>query len=181
MLSKMLKTMYLRILVILGVLHVLPLLGHLGAPWARRGNHWRWQLRDHSWEERLRQGWRLDPGGLRWGSTFFAGVSPWNCSLQDPEGVKELAKEFARAGADVTQTFTFYSTDDWVSQYWNLVMTLTPVIPGGHFWGGRGAKVDLQADQKNEKYFFSFLGWLASRSTPPLARSPKRWPTSTGP
>ena len=28
--------------------------------------------------------------------------------------MKQLAKEFARAGADVTQTFTFYSTDDWV-------------------------------------------------------------------
>ena len=84
-LSKMLKRifsrMYVRMLVILGVLHVLPLLGHLGAPWTRRGNHWRWQLRDHSWEERLRQGWRLDPGGLRWGSTFFAGIGPWNCSL----------------------------------------------------------------------------------------------------
>ena len=35
--------------------------------------------------------------------------------IQDPDGVKQLAKEFARAGADVTQTFTFYSTDDWVS------------------------------------------------------------------
>ena len=34
--------------------------------------------------------------------------------IQDPDGVKQLAKEFARAGADVTQTFTFYSTDDWV-------------------------------------------------------------------
>ena len=42
----------------------------------------------------------------------------WNLQktplIQDPDGVKQLAKEFARAGADVTQTFTFYSTDDWV-------------------------------------------------------------------
>merc|ERR1711872_1081873 len=38
-------------------------------------------------------------------------------SVEDPEGVKELAKEFARAGADVTQTFTFYSTDDWVGTF----------------------------------------------------------------
>ena len=42
----------------------------------------------------------------------------WNLQktplIQDPDGVKQLAKEFAKAGADVTQTFTFYSTDDWV-------------------------------------------------------------------
>jgi len=35
-------------------------------------------------------------------------------SVEEPEGVKMLAEEFAKAGADVTQTFTFYSTDDWV-------------------------------------------------------------------
>lgn len=33
-------------------------------------------------------------------------------SCDYPDSVKELALEFARAGADVTQTFTFYSTDD---------------------------------------------------------------------
>merc|ERR1712038_554951 len=38
-------------------------------------------------------------------------------SVEDPDGVKQLAKEFARAGADVTQTFTFYSTDDWVGTF----------------------------------------------------------------
>jgi len=35
-------------------------------------------------------------------------------SVEEPEGVKMLAEEFAKAGADVTQTFTFYSTDDWI-------------------------------------------------------------------
>ena len=49
----------------------------------------------------------------------FLHIQPsWNLQktplIQDPDGVKQLAKEFARAGADVTQTFTFYSTDDWV-------------------------------------------------------------------
>jgi len=35
-------------------------------------------------------------------------------SVENPEGVKTLAREFAMAGADITQTFTFYSTDDWI-------------------------------------------------------------------
>ena len=36
---------------------------------------------------------------------------------KEPEGVKMLATEFAKAGADVTQTFTFYSTDDWIDTF----------------------------------------------------------------
>ena len=36
---------------------------------------------------------------------------------QEPDGVKTLGREFAKAGADVTQTFTFYSTDDWVGTF----------------------------------------------------------------
>ena len=31
--------------------------------------------------------------------------------------MKNLAREFAKAGADITQTFTFYSTDDWVGTF----------------------------------------------------------------
>jgi len=38
-------------------------------------------------------------------------------SVEEPEGVKMLATEFAKAGADVTQTFTFYSTDDWIDTF----------------------------------------------------------------
>merc|ERR1719436_249402 len=38
-------------------------------------------------------------------------------SVEEPEGVKTLAREFAKAGADVTQTFTFYSTDDWIGTF----------------------------------------------------------------
>merc|ERR1712142_609549 len=38
-------------------------------------------------------------------------------SVEEPEGVKILATEFAKAGADVTQTFTFYSTDDWIDTF----------------------------------------------------------------
>ena len=38
-------------------------------------------------------------------------------TFKEPEGVKMLATEFAKAGADVTQTFTFYSTDDWIDTF----------------------------------------------------------------
>jgi len=38
-------------------------------------------------------------------------------AVEEPEGVATLAKEFAKAGADVTQTFTFYSTDDWIHTF----------------------------------------------------------------
>jgi len=38
-------------------------------------------------------------------------------SVEEPEGVKMLATEFAKAGADITQTFTFYSTDDWIDTF----------------------------------------------------------------
>ena len=48
--------------------------------------------------------------------SVFAWESLRTPFIQDPDGVKQLAKEFARAGADVTQTFTFYSTDDWVGE-----------------------------------------------------------------
>ena len=33
-------------------------------------------------------------------------------SVEHPEAVRQLAIEFARAGADITQTYTFYSDDE---------------------------------------------------------------------
>ena len=33
-------------------------------------------------------------------------------SVEHPEAVRQLAMEFARAGADITQTYTFYSDDE---------------------------------------------------------------------
>ena len=32
-------------------------------------------------------------------------------SVEHPRAVEQLAEEFARAGADITQTFTFYNRD----------------------------------------------------------------------
>ena len=61
---------------------------------------------------------RPEIGPLKLPLRFLLIQPSWNLQktplIQDPDGVKQLAKEFARAGADVTQTFTFYSTDDWV-------------------------------------------------------------------
>jgi hypothetical protein len=41
-------------------------------------------------------------------------AGPWTpeAACEHPDAVKQLAIEFCRAGADITQTFTFYSTDD---------------------------------------------------------------------
>ena len=41
-------------------------------------------------------------------------AGPWTpeAACEHPEAVRQLALEFCRAGADITQTFTFYSTDD---------------------------------------------------------------------
>lgn len=41
-------------------------------------------------------------------------------SVEHPEAVEQLAREFARAGADITQTFTFYSRDVGVPEGCNL-------------------------------------------------------------
>ena len=36
----------------------------------------------------------------------------FQATCENPEGIRQLALEYARAGADVTQTFTINSTDD---------------------------------------------------------------------
>ena len=40
-----------------------------------------------------------------------AGCYTPESSVEHPEAVENLAEEFSRAGADITQTFTFYSRD----------------------------------------------------------------------
>ncbi|XP_078580837.1 betaine--homocysteine S-methyltransferase 1-like isoform X1 [Branchiostoma floridae x Branchiostoma japonicum] len=47
---------------------------------------------------------------------------PWTpeAVIEHPEGVKQLHREFMRAGADVLQAFTFYSTDDKLHLAGNL-------------------------------------------------------------
>ena len=71
-----------------------------------------WSLLRREDTSRLEIGPRKLP--LRFHIIFFPLLWMRTSLIQDPDGVKQLAKEFARAGADVTQTFTFYSTDDWV-------------------------------------------------------------------
>jgi len=41
-------------------------------------------------------------------------AGPWTpeCVIEDPIAVKQLHREFMRAGSDVMQTFTFYASDD---------------------------------------------------------------------
>lgn len=38
-------------------------------------------------------------------------------SVEHPDAVKQLALEFARAGADITQTYTFWSDDQRLKEW----------------------------------------------------------------
>merc|ERR1712046_477919 len=42
------------------------------------------------------------------------GAGPWTpeATVENPEAVKQLHREFMRSGSDVMQTFTFYASDD---------------------------------------------------------------------
>ncbi|XP_077978407.1 betaine--homocysteine S-methyltransferase 1-like [Glandiceps talaboti] len=44
----------------------------------------------------------------------YVKAGPWTseASVQHPDAVRQLSREYLRAGADVIQAFTFYSTDD---------------------------------------------------------------------
>ncbi|XP_006814179.1 betaine--homocysteine S-methyltransferase 1-like [Saccoglossus kowalevskii] len=44
----------------------------------------------------------------------YVKAGPWTseAAYQYPDAVRQLSREFVRAGADVVQTFTFYATDD---------------------------------------------------------------------
>lgn len=41
-------------------------------------------------------------------------AGPWTpeAAVEDPEAVRQLHREFLRAGADVMQAFTFYASED---------------------------------------------------------------------
>ena len=44
-------------------------------------------------------------------------------SVEHPQAVEQLAEEFARAGADITQTFTFYNRDVGTPKGCNLTVS----------------------------------------------------------
>ncbi|KAK4293996.1 hypothetical protein Pmani_033347 [Petrolisthes manimaculis] len=66
--------------------------------------------------ERLSSGVVVGDGGfvIALEKRGYVKGGPWTpeASVQYPEAVKQLHREFLRAGSDVMQTFTFYSSDD---------------------------------------------------------------------
>ena len=44
----------------------------------------------------------------------YVKAGPWTpeATVENPEGVKQLHREFLKAGSDVMQTFTFYASED---------------------------------------------------------------------
>jgi len=52
----------------------------------------------------------------------YVKAGPWTpeCTVEHPEAVKQLHREFLRAGADVMQTLTFYASDDKLENRGNV-------------------------------------------------------------
>ena len=51
----------------------------------------------------------------------YVKAGPWTpeACVEHPEAVKQLHREFLRAGSDVMQAFTFYASDDKLSNRGN--------------------------------------------------------------
>merc|ERR1712002_278656 len=66
--------------------------------------------------ERLDQGPVIGDGGFVFAleKRGYVKAGPWTPEsvIEHPEGVKQLHREFLRAGSDVMQTFTFYASED---------------------------------------------------------------------
>lgn len=66
--------------------------------------------------QRLDQGPVIGDGGyvfeMEWRGWVYAGPWTTEVNVSEPMAVQMLHKEFARAGADVIQAFTFYSSED---------------------------------------------------------------------
>jgi len=75
--------------------------------------------------ERLAEGLVIGDGGLLFAlekrGYVKAGPFTPECTVENPEAVKQLHREFLRAGADVMQAFTFYASDDKLKNRGNKV------------------------------------------------------------
>ena len=66
--------------------------------------------------ERLAEGPIIGDGGFvfQLEKRGYVKAGPWTpeAAVEHPEAVRQLHREFLRAGSDVMQTFTFYASDD---------------------------------------------------------------------
>eukprot|EP00164_Ancoracysta_twista_P000374 GFYU01000512.1.p2 GENE.GFYU01000512.1~~GFYU01000512.1.p2 ORF type:complete len:434 (-),score=143.41 GFYU01000512.1:111-1301(-) len=73
--------------------------------------------------ERLNEGPVIGDGGFVFAleKRGYVKAGPWTpeASVEHPEAVRQLHREFVRAGADVCQTFTFYASEDKLSNRGN--------------------------------------------------------------
>ena len=79
-------------------------------------------------------------------------------SVEHPEAVKQLAIEFARAGGDVTQTYSFFSDDKRLQE-----------------WHGSGVPKVARIQIQHEMYLLPLIFSSATRSMKRLAKTPKTW------
>ena len=85
-------------------------------------------------------------------------------AVEHSDGVKELALEFARAGGDVTQTYTFFSDDQRLKEW-------------------HGPNVPCVSKLQNSLFRLGFERNLSSalESTKWLAKLPRMWPKKKAP
>ncbi|MDK2413438.1 homocysteine S-methyltransferase family protein, partial [Aphanizomenon sp. 202] len=66
--------------------------------------------------QRLDEGVVIGDGGFVFAleKRGYVKAGPWTpeATIEHPEAVRQLHREFLRAGADVMQAFTFYASDD---------------------------------------------------------------------
>jgi len=77
--------------------------------------------------ERLDEGPIIGDGGFVFAleKRGYVKAGPWTpeATVENPEAVRQLHREFLRAGADVMQTFTFYASDDKLENRGNVAQS----------------------------------------------------------
>ena len=77
--------------------------------------------------QRLAEGPIVGDGGFVFAleKRGYVKAGPWTpeATVEHPEAVRQLHREFLRAGSDVMQTFTFYASDDKLENRGNEAQT----------------------------------------------------------
>jgi betaine-homocysteine S-methyltransferase len=77
--------------------------------------------------QRLAEGPIIGDGGFVFAleKRGYVKAGPWTpeATVEHPEAVRQLHREFLRAGSDVMQTFTFYASDDKLENRGNVAQT----------------------------------------------------------
>ncbi len=78
--------------------------------------------------ERLADGPVIGDGGFVFAleKRGYVKAGPWTpeATVENPDAVRELHREFLRAGSDVMQAFTFYASDDKLENRGNTAASM---------------------------------------------------------